>query len=252
MGPSLRLLSVCAFLVTLLWAPLNASPAGQDARSANLADPGLEFLHYDSGTLTRYWRGVDAKSRRQRLEHGEPPERFGLLLDAHHLDEALDLLGSTVSASPRQISALLARGSGKWSEFVQDGTRDYRPRLRVVAAAIRGVLAALPREDAARAARQLMDIDAVTGNRDGSDWREAVSRFTKDTPEPTRRCWPKWTPSTRIRSIDALLQFAKTHAGSVAGAKALYLAGFQFTPTRSTTASARGRTRPSVSCGCWT
>lgn len=230
MNGSFSALSLCVFLTSLAWAEVSPGSADRHPSEQGVEAPRLPFSAFDSEATTLYLRGIDTKSRRQRVAAGDTPERIAVLLDAKRLDEALDEMIRAAGVTPQQIHAVLARAADKWHDFFRDGSRDYRPKLRVLAKRVRTAVAGLPREDAARTARQLLIFERAL-NEDGVYRTPGLARFIERYHGTEEALLAEVTRLDEISfesgENGALLDFAKRHSGSVAAAKALYQVGFR-------------------------
>lgn len=223
-----RIQIIGALFVTVLSVP---SLCGQSSRS----DPSVEFPSYDQTLVWYVRRGADAKEARRLLAQGSPSvDTFKRLVAAERRDDALVQLKRILEApdAAQTIAALHALGE-TFHTFQQDQTRSYPETIRQTLAPARARLAQLPREDAARLARELLSIDQwLEGPQASQKWPERLKQFVRDYDGTEAALLAQvdllmLDPRQMQKQIADLDQFARDHPRTNAAAKALFQEGFQ-------------------------
>jgi tetratricopeptide (TPR) repeat protein len=184
-------------------------------------------------TETQAWgllqNGARAKDIARRLaSRQDDSETLRLLMEQRRYDEALKVLRAIVETRPKELAASFDAVSSNMREMLSDRARNYGPTLRAIVADARRRLDALPREEAAGAARQLVGVDAQLAD-DSSAWRAYLSRFVAEYAG---------TEAALLARVDligdrsgpeknqALDAFIAAHPGTTAAARALFSKGF--------------------------
>ena len=223
-----RIQVVGALFLTVLSVP---SLCGQSSRS----DPWLDFPSYDQTLVYYLRRGVDAKEAKRLLaQDSASVETFRRLVAAERRDDALVELKRILEApdGAQTIAALHALSETVFT-FQHDQTRSYTDTIRQMIASARARIAQLPREDAARLAREILFFDQwLEGPQAREKWPERLTQFVRDYDGTeaallTRVDLLMSDPRQMLKQIDDLDQFAKDHPRTNAAAKALFQAGFQ-------------------------
>lgn len=221
-----RMRIVGILLVTALAAPALLGQSSQ-------ADPWLDFPSYDSIMVWYLREGARVKEAKRLLaQNSAPPETFKRLADAGRLDDALLLLKRTLEAADAETTiATLRVLNERMFKFQQDQTRSYTETIRQLTVPARALLAKLPREDAARLARQLLVIEASLERRQSPIWAEKLTQFVRDYDGTDAALLTQVDvlmsdPRQILKRIADLEQFAREHPGTNAGAKALFQAGW--------------------------
>ncbi|HEY6660187.1 MAG TPA: tetratricopeptide repeat protein [Pyrinomonadaceae bacterium] len=219
---------VGALFLTVLSVP---SLCGQSSR----ADPWLDFPSYDQTLVWYLRRGADAKQGKRLLaQDSASVDTFRRLVAAERLDDALVELKRILEArdGAQTIAALHALGE-MISTFQHDQTRSYTETIRQTIASARARIAQLPREDAARLAREMLSMDGWLEERQVSQkWPERLTQFVRDYDGTEAALLTQVDllmsdPRQMLKQIAELDQFAKDHPRTNAAAKALFLEGFQ-------------------------
>src|SRR6185369_2287343 len=225
---AMRIRIVGALFLTVLSVP---SLCGQSSRS----DPWLDFPSYDQTLVWYLRRGADAKEGKRRLaQDSASVDTFRRLVAAERRDEALVVLKRILEApdGAQTIAALHALGETIFT-FQHDQTRSYTETIRHTIASARARIAQLPREDAARLAREMLSIDQwLEGQQARQEWSERLKQFVRDFDGTEAALLTQVDllmsdPRQRLKQIGDLDQFAKDHPGTNAAAKALFQEGFQ-------------------------
>jgi tetratricopeptide (TPR) repeat protein len=197
-------------------------------------DPWLDIPSYDFTLVWQLRRGVDAKAaRRLAQEPGSTVAVFKGLVGIDRNDDALMVLKRTLeTADAAQTIAALHALSETGFHFQQDQTRSYAETIRQLMVPVRARIATLPREDAARLAREILSIDSSLDRTRGSNWSERLTQFVRDYDGTEAALLTQVDlltsdPRQLLTRIEELDQFAKNHPGTNAGAKALFLEGFE-------------------------
>jgi len=223
-----RIQIVGALFLTVLSVP---SLCGQSSRS----DPWLDFPSYDQTLVWYLRRGADAKEGKRRLaQDSASVDTFRRLVAAERRDDALLELKRILEApdGAQTIAALHALSETIFT-FQHDQTRSYSETIRQTIASARARMAQLPREDAARLAREILFFDQwLEGPQASQKWRERLTQFVRDYDGTeavllTQVDLLMLDPKQILKQIGDLDQFAKDHPGTNAAAKALFQEGFQ-------------------------
>ena len=223
-----RIQIVGALFLTVLSVP---SLCGQSSRS----DPWLDFPSYDQTLVWFLRRGADAREGKRRLaQDSASVDTFRRLVAAERRDDALVQLKRILEApdGAQTIAALHALSETIFT-FQHDQTRSYTETIRQTIAPARARIAQLPREDAARLARELLVIDQwLEGRQASQKWPERLTQFVRDYDGTEAALLTQVDllmsdPRQMLKQIGDLDQFAKDHPGTNAAAKALFQEGFQ-------------------------
>ncbi|HEX3184166.1 MAG TPA: tetratricopeptide repeat protein [Pyrinomonadaceae bacterium] len=180
-------------------------------------------------------RGADAKEGRRRLaQDSASVDTFRALVAAERNDDALVELKRVLEAPDvaQTIAALRAFSETIFS-FQHDQTRSYTETIRQAIASARARIAQLPREDAARLAREMLLIDQwLEGRQASQQWPERLTQFVRDYDGTEAALLTQVDllmsdPRQMLKQIGDLDQFAKDHPRTNAAAKALFQEAFQ-------------------------
>ena len=222
-----RIQIVGALFLTVLSVP---SLYGQSSTS-----PWLDFPSYDQTLVWNLRRGAAAKEgKRLPARDSASVDTYRRLVAAERVDDALVELKRLLEApDDAQTIAALHSLSETMSTFQRDQTRSYTETIRQMIAPARARIAQLPREDAARLAREMLSIDQWLEGRQASEkWPERLTQFVRDYDGTEAALLTQVDllasdPRQMLKEIGDLDQFAKDHPGTNAAAKALFLEGFQ-------------------------
>lgn len=225
------LASLCLALSVL--GPFPDVAAAQIAQSpvppAPLLSPA-EFPDYDAGVWREQRAGLAAKvASRLRAQQPESPE-ITELLQQNRIDEALRVVRAIVDRHPEQIARAFQIVSQESSRF-WDPARSYSTTLQGLVEDARKQLSRLPKEEAARAERQLLMSDRQPSLAKPPVFADTLRAFVDQYAGteaallteidvmvfglPIREC------------LEALDRFVRDHPGTIAAAKALHQKGFQ-------------------------
>ncbi|HEX7774576.1 MAG TPA: hypothetical protein VF435_19290, partial [Pyrinomonadaceae bacterium] len=219
-----RIQIVGALFLTVLSAP--------SLRGQSKSDPWLDFPSYDQPLVYYLRRGADAKdAKRLRAQDEASVDTYRRLVAAERRDEALVELKRILEAADgaRTIAALHALSETIYT-FHRDQTRSYTETIRQTIAPARARIAQLPREDAARLAREMLSIDQwLEGRQANQKW---LKQFVQDYDGTEAALLTQVDlltsdPRQMLKQVADLDRFAKDHPGTNAAAKALFLEGFQ-------------------------
>lgn len=223
-----RIQIIGALFLTVLSVPTNR---GQSSKP----DPFVDFPTYDQTLVWFLRQGATAKENKRLLAQ-EPAsvDTFKRLITAERRDDALVELKRILEARgvAQTIAALHALSETMFT-FQHDQTRSYTETIRQTIASSRARIAQLPREDAARLAREILSIDLwLDGPQAGNKWRERFKQFVRDYDGTeaallTEVDLLRSEPGQMLKEISDLEQFAKDHPRTNAAAKALFYAGSQ-------------------------
>jgi tetratricopeptide (TPR) repeat protein len=212
--------------------------ASQSAPATAIEQAAAEFPQEDGMLWSLVSGGLNAKAAKRALaEAPASPETLRVVAQDRRLDDVLVVLRAIVDGDKRRIpDAFAALGDTAWSFRGNDEAMTRRrDTLRQIVADAEKQLAALPREDAARAARVILNLRSELVPSVPGAYAARLARFLEEYRgtetavlaevetilEPgnsDRRASMQWR-------LDALEAFAGAHLGTAAGAKALYLAG---------------------------
>lgn len=225
-----------AVTFVLLQAPNPPTPASIEAMAA-------EFPTEDASLGGLEFSGLNAKLVTRALaEAPDSPETLRLAAKAQRLDDVLTVLRRIVDRRPERIAdALVALGDTAYNFRGDDEVmKRRRETLRQIVADVETQLPALPREDAARAARAVVNLQGELTPSSQGAFAARLARFIDayrgtaaaleaevDAIDAVERDSRDWRASLQ-RKLDALETFANAHPGTPAGAKALYEIGFQW------------------------
>ncbi|HXT71447.1 MAG TPA: hypothetical protein VN700_16950 [Vicinamibacterales bacterium] len=152
------------------------------------------------------------------------------LVEAHRLDDAIESLEAGTRGSFDELMAMLDALGERMHQFQMDAARGYVERVAAIVSPLRGRLATLPREDAARLAWRLMSLENQLGNRGSAGWRERLAAYVgeyRGTRQGSLAEVQAITAGNISPSSQAALDaFARAHPGTDAAAAALYQKGF--------------------------
>lgn len=187
--------------------------------------------------------GLNAKAVKRALaEAPDSPETLRVAAQARRLDDVLVVLRAIVDGNKRRIpDAFAAMGEAAWSFRGNDETMTRRrDTLRQIVADAEKQLAALPREDAARAARVIVNLQGELTSYAPGAFAARLARFIEEyrgteaallaevdainAVEPVNRD----RRAEMQQKLDALEAFARAHPGTTAAARAVYELGFQW------------------------
>jgi tetratricopeptide (TPR) repeat protein len=208
---------------------------GQHSSVATSRSIAEEFPPQDLSVLMLQQRGVQAFEAEHRLrEAPEHPDTLRLLARAGNVDRMLRVLRAIVDSRPRDIPAAFeAFGEEAWRFRGDDeATAQYSERMRQLLAEARKRLPGLPREDAARAARAFVTLDAELSNDPRNRWTDRMARFVEEYRGTETALLAEvdliGSGAVSQKLFDRLDAFIEGHPGTVAAAKALYLKGFHW------------------------
>ena len=204
-------------------------PEALDAAMGALA---AEFPPSDLALWTLHRDGmVSTRAVRQLAAAPDSPETLELLLNRGRLDDALRVLRTIVDSRPAQLESALALVGRSSYRFRQNQPRGYATTLRGIVAAARRRLPALPREEAARIARELALLENGLTGGGSAGWQQQLARLIAEYPDTEMARLVQVDEMTAGRvseaQLEQLAEFARTHPRSTVGAKALYNLGFQ-------------------------
>ncbi len=230
-------------LTTLLVVLLLLGQAPGSLTSARLDQAAAEFPPQDAQLWSLESAGLTAKLAKQQLAAApDSPETLRLVARAQRLDDVLAVLRTIVERQPRRIpDAFEALGDTAWAfRGGDEAMTGRREAFRQIVADAEKQLPALPREDAARAARVFLNLESELTPGSRNDFPERVARFIEEyrgTEAALLAQVDAISASDRTvrdrraamqQRLDALEAFARAHPGSAAGAKAVYQQGFEW------------------------
>ena len=178
-------------------------------------------------------QGLSAKAATAAMASAPlDPKTFELLFNQYRIDDALALLPRTWAGSPAQIEAVLRVVGDQLHHLQRDDARGSPEILRRALEPVRRQVPALAREDAARVAYALMSIDNQLDEGGSDGWQARTRKFAlqyrgTDAAQLAELDVIIGEESNLLTRIDRLDRFWRDHRGTLAGAKALYLKGFE-------------------------
>lgn len=193
-------------------------------------DPWRDFPIYDQTFLYRIREGAAAKDAARMRREGAPQERLAALVRANHLDEALAVARTAMSADDATVAAVLKALLDNLTPFRSDPAMLNAARQAYEPARAR--LAGLPREQAAQLAWTLALLDQNSSGRGSQGWSDRLQAFVReyDGTEPSLLAQVDVITANLSdfqRVLADLDAFAAAHPASQAGAKALWEEAFQ-------------------------
>jgi tetratricopeptide (TPR) repeat protein len=213
--------------------------AGSSARQTAVAPAGgipetaVDFPPSDQAIWNEQRHGLLSKLATERLKQGaDTADTVRLLLELERFDDVLQVLSRIVRTQPGRMADGFAAVTTNSSSWLDDRSKDYASRLRELAVSARARIGELPREEAARLERLLLNFDIQVNRGQGPSYEDRLSSFAaqyRGTAEASRAEVALLESGTRDfpRKIEVLDAFARAHPGTVAGAMALYEEGFQ-------------------------
>jgi TolA-binding protein len=208
--------------------------ARQQLLTAQLTDPGFqtivqEFPAYDLGLwLTERADLASQRATRSLSRAPDAAETLSALLDAGRIDDVLEGLRRVARTRPMVLADALEAMGGRLLLPPPRDARDRTPVVRDIITEARSRLPGLPREDAARLARQLITLEASLGS-DNPTRRTQLAAFVHEYQGTTAALLAEidliqTDPPSQAR-LDRLAAFAAAHPRSEAAAKAVYVRG---------------------------
>lgn len=188
-----------------------------------------DFPAADSMVRSQQLMALRARAAEAALR--EAPDRartLDLLLQSGRIPEGLDVLARIVSNRPDELREAFAAIGFKGREFAADRAHDYADRLRTALAAARQRFPGMPREEAARLARQMMSVEGELAIQT-KNWRARAEAFVAEYAGTRTALLAEvdlLTDRIGPQMLEPLDAFIAAHPGTEAAAKALYQKGF--------------------------
>jgi tetratricopeptide (TPR) repeat protein len=238
------LASLCLALSVV--SPFVDVAAGQVAQSPRQPAPLLspaEFPDYDEGVWREQRSGLAAKVASRRLTQQPESPEITELLQQNRIDEALRVVRAIVDKHPEQIARAFQIVSQESSRF-WDPARGYSTTLQGLVEDARKQLSRLPKEEAARAERQLLMSDRQPSRAKPPAFADTLRAFVAQYAGTEAALLTEidvMVFGLPIRErLEALARFVRDHPGTIAAAKALYQKGFQLDANAYPEIEARG------------
>ena len=220
------MLSRAALTLVLLGVSL-VPPEAQSNRTGLRDYPSL-----DRQIAAFVSHGLSAKAATAAMASApHDPKTFELLFNQNRIDDALALLPRTWAGSPAQIEAVLRVVDDHLHHLQRDDARGSPERLRRALEPVRRQVPALAREDAARVAYALMSIDNQLDGGGSDGWQARTRKFALQYRGTVAAQLAELDVigdgDNLLTKIDRLDRFWRDHRGTLPGAKALYLKGFE-------------------------
>lgn len=230
----LTIVGAGAVVVTLSAVSLTAAKEQQPSPvERKLAMPS-DYPPMDDRIWALERTGLTRKLAREALAASpDAPETFELLLRAHRVDEAIDVLGSIADRRPREIDGAFDVALRSSHEINGDAARPRDDALRNVAARTAVSLQRLPREAAAPVARALLMFENQFLSKTAAERNQRLSEFVARWQGTEAALLTEVDVMTAgrldLQRLDRLEAFARAHPRTIAAAKALYLQAFDLT-----------------------
>lgn len=218
-------LVVAGTVLTALGRAPQTPPAPPNA--VNLTD----FPTLDRSIGAFLQEGFVIKSVTRRLAT-EPDaiDTMSLLMTARRPDDAIAMLERITRTQPSQLAAALTAFStaAATGSALRDGSKHYDQALRKIADSIRAAIPQRPREEAPGIARALVSFETYAGQPGSQPYRARLQAFVDAYPgtEEAELAQVNLLDDLAVHRVPQVLQslddFARAHAGTVVGAKALY------------------------------
>ena len=207
------------------WVGAWAVPRVSYAQAPTSA-PGIDFPPEDRIVWGSVERGLKHQAAERQLARApESPETVAMLLEAHRPGPALDVLRRIVERRPERLADALRAASRHAGRFEDDG-RGYPAAIRDIVVKSRQRLRELSREEAADAAWSLAFLNMGGPDEPDVPWRDQLRQFTETwsgTEAGLRAELRRLDESGDVRArIEAYQAYARSHAGTILGAYALY------------------------------
>ena len=223
--------SLCLALAVV--GPFVDFAAAQVAQSIGQPAPLLspaEFPGYDASVWREQRNGLAAKVASSRLTQQPESPEITELLQQNRIDDALRVLRAIVDKHPEQIPRAFEIVSPESSRF-SDRARGYSTTLQELVEDARKQLPRLPREEAARAERQLLLLDRQPSLAKPQAFADRLKAFVEQYAGTEAALLTEidvMVFGLPIRErLEALDRFVRDHPGTIAAAKALNEKGSQ-------------------------
>lgn len=176
--------------------------------------------------------GLRAKVAARRIALApDRADTLDLFLQLDRIDDALRVLRRIVDTRPDEMAAAFKAIAGGSHRILGGAPRGYPDALREIVAAAETRLDGMPRQQAARTARQLLSVDnALSRTRQGpNQWPTQLAAFVSrysDTEEGLLAQVDLITNRLSPQVLEQLEAFIQAHPGTTAAARALHAKGF--------------------------
>ena len=195
------------------------------------APDSADFPPYDAEAFRLQAEGVVRKATTLRLsQHPDDPDVIRDLLDQGRLEEALVVLRTIVTSLPERMPSAFEAMYGQGARF-SSRAHGHADALQEVVNAAKQRLPRLPREDAARVARQLLLVDrqsSCSSNETGKVLACFLAEYAgTETALLTQVDYIAFQGRPLAERLAALDALVRDHPGTVVAAKALAQKAFQ-------------------------
>lgn len=203
-----------------------------DSAAATLAPDAADYPPYDAEIFRLLTEGLARKATTARLaQYPDDPEIIRDLLRQERVDEALVVLRRMVDVFPERMPRAFEAMYGQGARF-RSQAHGHPQALQEIVVAAKQQLARLPREDAARVARQLLLVDRQPTcpgeNRTANFLRCFLADYAgTETALLTQVDLIEFQGGPLSDRLAALDQLIREHPGTVVAAKALSQKAFQ-------------------------
>lgn len=189
----------------------------------------VDFPQYDLAAWHLERTGLIARAAARRLrEAPDSVDTLDLLIEAHRIDDALHVLRRIVEKHPEDMARAFETVSHDSFSF-HDQAREYSGTLQQLIDAARSKLGSMTAEQAGRTEWQLLMVDTrpLPGNSFAERLKEFLTKYRGTETALLTEVDSIWSSRVSPRQLELLDEIVRDHPGSVAGAKALYMKGFQ-------------------------
>ena len=188
----------------------------------------VDFPTADQAIWGLQLAGLRAKVAARRLEKAPDDSlTLQLLMDLGRYDDVLKVLRRIVDSRPDDLAAAFKALGFNTRQMLGDGARNHGETLGPIVAAARRRLAAVSREQAAIAAREIVKVEAELARQTGAG-RSLLTAFVAEYAgtEAAQLAEVDLLEDGRGRTLlGALDAFIEAHPGTTAAAKALHRKG---------------------------
>jgi tetratricopeptide (TPR) repeat protein len=186
-----------------------------------------DFPRYDRAAWDLQRVGLTAKAAERSLRTApDAVDTLERLLAAERTTDALRVLQRIVDRHPERMAKAFETMSRAPGGSLSDDGMDHKVALQRIVEAAFGRLAALPREEAAAAERQLMMVDTrhVAGRSFNDNLAQFVDKY-RGTEAATLADLEMRSYRRRKETLDGLDAFIREHPGGLLAARALHRKG---------------------------
>ena len=218
--------------IRVLAACVLAAALGGGLQSQALEDnPVRDFPSPDIGLRYPLMAGFQAKRARELLAtQPTAPPTIRLLIDANRTDDALKAIARAVEGPVAGLIPVLEAVATGMYTFRRDDGKGHGEQLKAIIAPVSAAIAALPREEAARAAKALASINSTLEGGGSQRWLQQMREFVNtyagtNAAERTAVELLARGNEPMANRLARLDEYWKTHPHTATGGYALYERG---------------------------